>query len=154
MLDPLVRIIEVPCNQETAFDTFLNGMGRWWPLDKFATSVMAGHAVKELRIDTQVGGKIVEVSTAGDEYLWGTINAYDPYDYISMDFHVPHPTETVDGFTLVEVRFTALDDARTRVELTQSNWENLGDHASMVINGYGKAWGMILEGGYRAACSA
>ncbi len=56
------------------------------------------------------------------------------------------------GFSTVEVRFTALGDDRTRVELKQSNWEALGDVAKMVQGGYRQAWVMIFEGAYKAAC--
>ncbi len=150
-MEPLVKTIEVPCNQEKAFTVFMD-MGSWWPTDKFATSVMRGHTVKALRVDAREGGQIVEVGSDGHEQLWGTIKTYDPYSHLNMDFHVPHPSEKNPGFSTVEVRFTALGKDRTRVELTQSNWEALGDVAKMVQGGYRQAWVMIFEGAYKAAC--
>ena len=151
MLEPITQTIEVPCSQATAFDTFLD-MDRWWPKDRFATSVMRDSAVEALRVDAREGGEIVEVATDGQEHLWGRILTFEPHDYLKLDFHVPHPTEDNPGFSTVEVRFTALADDRTRVELTQSNWEALGHMAEMVRGGYGKAWGMIFDGAYAAAC--
>ncbi len=130
MLEPLVKTIEVPCNQKKAFTVFMD-MGSWWPKDKFATSVMRGQTVKALRVDAREGGQIVEVASDGHEQLWGTIKTYDPYGYLNMDFHIPHPT---------------------RVELKQSNWEALGDVAKMVQGGYRQAWVMIFEGAYKGAC--
>ncbi len=62
MLEPLVKTIEVPCNQKKAFTVFMD-MGSWWPKDKFATSVMRGHTVQALRVDAREGGKIVEVGS-------------------------------------------------------------------------------------------
>src|SRR5437762_2982691 len=111
-----------------------------------------GQTVKALRVDAREGGQIVEVASDGHEQLWGTIKTYDPYGYLNMDFHIPHPTEKNPGFSTVEVRFTALADDRTRVELKQSNWEALGDVAKMVQGGYRQAWVMIFEGAYKAAC--
>ncbi len=151
MIEPLVKTIEVPCDQEKAFLVFMD-MGSWWPTDKFATSVMRGQTVKALRVDAKEGGQIVEVGSDGHEQLWGTIKIYEPYSYLNMDFHVPHPSEENPGFTTVEVRFTPLADERTSVELTQSNWEALGDVAEMVQGGYGQGWVMIFEGAYKAAC--
>jgi uncharacterized protein YndB with AHSA1/START domain len=151
MIAPLVKTIEVPCNQKKAFTVFLD-MGSWWPTDKFATAVMRGNTVKALRVDAREGGRIVEVGSDGHEQLWGTIKTYDPYGYLRLDFHIPHPSEKEPGFSTVEVRFTALDDNRTRVELTQSNWEALGDVAQMVQGGYRQAWVAIFEGAYKAAC--
>ena len=151
MMEPLVKTIEVPCDQKTAFTTFLD-KGSWWPTQKFATSVMRGQTVTALRVDAREGGRIVEVGSDNREQLWGTIKIYDPYRYLKMDFHIPHPSEKNPGFSTVEVRFTALGGDRTRVELTQSNWEALGDVAKMVQGGYRQAWVMIFEGAYKAAC--
>ena len=152
MLEPLVNTIEVPCTQKHAFAVFLD-MGSWWPTNKFATSVMRGQVVKALRVDARESGQIIEVGADGLEVLWGTIKTYEPYGYLRMDFHIPHPSEKNPGFSTVEVRFTALANGRTRVELKQSNWEALGDVAKMVQGGYRQAWVAILEGAYQAACS-
>ncbi len=112
MLEPLVKTIEVPCNLKKAFTVFMD-MGSWWPTNKVATSVMRGQTVKALRVDAKEGGRIVEVGSDGNEQLWGTIKTYDPYRYLNMDFHIPHPSEKNPGFSTVEVRFTALGDDRT-----------------------------------------
>lgn len=151
MTQPLVKTVEVPCSQETAFTVFMD-IGSWWPKDKFATSLMRGLTVKALRVDAREGGRIVEVGSDDHEHVWGTIRTYDPYGYLSMDFHVPHPSEKNPGFSTVEVRFIALSDDRTRVELKQSNWEALGDMAEMAQRGYSQAWVVIFEGAYKAAC--
>lgn len=151
MIEPLVKTVEVPCSQEQAFTVFMD-MDSWWPKDRFATSVMRGQTVKALRVDAREGGQIVEVSSDDHEHLWGTIKTYDPYDYLNVDFHVPHPTEESPGFSTVEVRFVALGDDRTRVELEQSNWEALGDVAEMARGGYRQAWDTIFEGAYKTAC--
>ena len=153
MLEPIAKSIEVTCSQEKAFTVFMD-MDSWWPKDKFATSVMRGQTVKALRVDGRKGGQIVEVGSDDQETLWGTIKTYDPFGYLNLDFHVPHPSEEKPGFSTVEVRFTALGDDRTRVDLKQSNWEALGDVAEMVQGGYGQAWVGIFEGAYKAACGA
>lgn len=150
-MEPLVKTIEVPCGQEAAFNVFLE-MGSWWPVNRFATSVMRGASVREIRVEAREGGRIVEVASDGREHLWGTITTYAPHDALVMDFHVPHPSEADPGFSTVEVRFTVLGADRTRVELTQSNWEGLGDVAEQVQQGYSQAWIVIFEGAYLEAC--
>jgi len=153
MIEALVKTIEVPCNQKQAFTVFLD-MGSWWPKHKFSTAVMRGQTVQALRVDARKGGTIVEIGSDGHAQRWGTIKAYDPYSYLNMDFHIPHPSEKKPGVSTVEVRFTALGENRTRVELKQSNWEALGDVAKMVQGGYRQAWVMIFEGAYKAACGS
>ena len=150
MLDSIIVTIEVPCSQKKAFGVFVNDMGSWWPLDKRSMSLMnGGKPAKSLRIDPKQGGKIVEIGHDDTEYLWGTIKSFDPNDSLSMDFHMGMPAENA---SLVEVRFTELEDDRTRVELTQSNWEAFGDMAEMMRSGYGSGWVIIFEQAYKLAC--
>ena len=48
--------------------------------------------------------------------------------------------------------FTALENERTQVELTQSNWEAFGGMAEMMRGGYGSGWVIIFEQAYKSAC--
>lgn len=150
MLDPIRYTIEVLCGKEQAFKIFVDDMGSWWPLDKRSVSMIGGKPAKSLRIDPRAGGRIVEIGHDDTEHLWGTIRSYEPHDLFSMDFHMGMPP--TDPASLVEVRFTALDPDRTRIELTQSNWEAFGDMAEMMRGGYGSGWVIIFEQAYKAAC--
>ena len=152
MLDPIVKTIEVPCSQETAFNVFIKEMDSWWPFESFSQSVMRGQKVNSLRVDARQGGQIVEVSSDDTEVPWGTITTFEPHDFLGMDFHLQHPSEEKRSDSQIEIRFTVLADDRTRVELTQSNWEAFGDMAEMVHGGYGTAWGVIFEQAFRKAC--
>lgn len=158
MLEPIEKEIEVPCGQETAFDVFIKEMGSWWPLERFSVSAMLGGPSKALKVETREGGTITEVAHDGSEHLWGTITRYDPHDHLALDFHIPHPEHSPEDrtgdFTRVELRFMPLESGRTRVTLTQSNWEALGDMAEMVRGGYGTGWNMIFEERYREACAS
>ena len=151
MLDPIIKTIEVPCSQEKAFRVFVDEMGSWWPLDKRSMSLMQGDGkpAKSLRIEAKLGGQIVETGHDDTEYLWGTIRSYDPHDSLSLDFHMGLPPENA---SLVEVRFTALENGRTRVVLSHSNWEAFGDMAEMMRGGYGSGWVIIFEQAYKSAC--
>ena len=69
MLDPIVKTIEVPCGQAKAFDIFVRDMGAWWPLDKRSMSMHSGATAKALRVEPQVGGRIVELGDDGSDVL-------------------------------------------------------------------------------------
>ncbi len=149
MLDPIVKTIDVPCSQEKAFHVFVHEMGSWWPLHKRSMSMHAGASAKALQVEPKVGGRIVEIGHDDTEHHWGTISSYDPHGFVAMDFHMGLPP---DQASLVEVRFTTLADDKTRVQLTQSNWEAFGDMAEMMYKGYGSGWVIIFEEAYKEAC--
>ena len=153
MLSPIVRTIEVPCNQEHAFKIFIAEMDSWWPLSKFTVSAMGGQIAKAIHVETKPGGKIVEISPNGNEHLWGSIKDYNPYVYLSMNFHIPTPDEVVNDRSLVELTFTVIDDDNTHVELKQSNWEAFGERAKDLQGGYGGGWSLIFETAYKDACN-
>ena len=149
MLDPIIITIEVPCGKEKAFGVFVNEMGSWWPLDKRSMSMMdGGKPAKTVRVEPRQGGTIVEIGHDDTEYHWGTIKSYDPHDSLSMYFHMGLPAAE----SLVEVRFAALGEHRTRVELTHSNWEAYGDMAEMMRGGYDSGWVIIFEEAFKSAC--
>ena len=84
MIEPIIKTIEVPCGQKMAFEVFLNEMDTWWPLDKFTTSAMAGAPARSIRVEARPGGQIVEIGSDDTETLWGTIQSYDPHDFVSI----------------------------------------------------------------------
>lgn len=155
MLDPIVKTIEVPCDQKKAFTVFLDEMASWWPLDKFTTSMMKGAPAKTIKVDAREGGQIIEVASDDSETLWGTIKKFDPYDFFSMDFHIPGPPDfEVGKFSHVEIKFSKLADQKTQVELTQTNLEIFEELAEGVHGGYSFGWGLIFEQAYKAACES
>jgi len=153
MLDPLIKTIEVPCGQKEAFVVFVNEVSTWCPLGKYSVSAFSGEAARSIRVEPTEGGQIVEIGHDHQEHLWGIIRSYDPHDSIGMDFHIPEPGDTSGAATRVDVRFTALAHGLTRVELTQSNWEALGDKAVPMRGGYGGGWAEIFQQAYKAACA-
>ena len=158
MIEPLIKTVDVPCDQETAFKVFVEEMHTWWPLGKFTISAMSGGAAKTVRVEPKVGGQIVEIGPNDEEYLWGQIKSYDPHDFFAMDFHIPTPDEAItpdqplDVCTLVEVSFKALEDGLTHVELKQSNFEGLGPRGEDIRGGYTHGLEMIICQAYKAAC--
>ena len=153
MIPPIEKSITVPCDQKLAFDTFLVGMGRWWPLGKFTYSAMQGTPATDIRVDPRPGGEITEIGAEGAETSWGHVETYDPNSFMALRFHIPAPGYEDSGQTLLEVRFTATDDG-TQVDLTQSDFEAIGEMAEPSRGGYGQGWTMIFEGAYAAACGA
>lgn len=154
MLDPLIKTIEVPCSQQQAFTIFIEEMDSWWPLSRFSVSALGGGVAKSIRVEPMLGGNIMEIGGDDTEHLWGTIRSFDPHDSVSMDFHISPPGVVIHERSLVEVQFTAIEPEKTRVQLTQSNWEAFGEMAEMMRgdNAYGGAWNVIFVDAFKAAC--
>lgn len=151
MLEPVIKTVEVSCKQEKAYETFTKGIGNWWPLDKFSMSSKAGGKVKSLQAELKVGGKIVEISEDGTEYVWATIQSYEPSSFFSLNFFMG---DTPDRASVVEVKFTETSPETTTIELKQSNWEACGNMAEDMRKAYDFAWGMVFEQAFKKACES
>ena len=152
MIPPIEKTITVPCDQKLAFDTFIEGMGTWWPLDKFTYSAMQGAPAKTIRIDARAGGAITEIGADDSETSWGNVETYDPHGFLGLRFHIPAPGHENGGLSLLEIRFTPTD-AGTQVDLVQSDFEGIGEMGEQSRGGYGHGWTMIFEGSYAEACA-
>lgn len=151
MLDPIIKTIEVPCNQAHAFDTFVESVGNWWPLDKNSVSAMNGGVAKKVTIEPKKGGRVFEIGHDDTEHHWGSVTDYNPHDSITIDWHIGLPAENASE---VSVKFTAIDDERTQVELSHSRWEAFGEKANDMRAGYDQGWVGVFETAYRGACTA
>ncbi len=149
---PVIKFTVVKCSQDRAFALFVMKMDSWWP-DKFTVSGMAGGKAKDIRVEAQAGGTITEVGPDGTEHLWGSFTTFAPNTHLTMDFHIPTPGEEVTARSTVEVKFMGLGDGRTRVDLTQSNWEAFGDRAVGLRAGYNGSWTKILDEAFKAQCA-
>ena len=151
MLDPVIKSIEVPCDQKSAFEIFVD-MPSWWPLEKRSMSLMrAGGPAKKLEVEAREGGKITETALDDETWHWGTFRVFDPHAHVQFDFHMGLPADKTGQ---VDVRFVPLSATTTKVELIHSNWEGYGDMAEMMLNGYGSSWGLLFEGHFAQACAA
>ena len=153
MLPPIIRTIQVSCHQELAFNVFISEMDSWWPLSKFTVSAMNGKTAKRIHVETFPGGNIIEIDSEDNKHLWGSIKEYNPYNFLSMNFHIPTLNEIVNERSIVELTFTEINKNKTNVELKQSNWEAFGERAKDLQGGYGGGWTVIFENAYMQACN-
>ncbi len=137
-LEPLRKSITVPWGVEAAFRRFTAEMAKWWPLRSHS---VAGEKALSCVFEGHVGGKIYEVSRDGGRFEWGTVLAWEPPHRVEFTWH---PGENSSTAQRVELRFSAAADG-TRLDLTQSGWENSGRDPKRLRRAYGIGWAYVLR---------
>ena len=134
---PIVKTVTVQAAPARAFALFAADFGRWWPLARVHT----GPDPIDCAIEPRVGGRVFERAADGRETPWGTVLAYDPPYRLAFSWIVQLSAEQEQ---LVDIRFTA-GDRGTRVELTHSGWEKLGEAAAALRERYDRGWATLIE---------
>ncbi len=116
--EPLSIAFDVACSVEHAFSTWTARLGSWWPADH-TVSGQPDH----VEMECAVGGRIYERTAEGVEHEWGRVTAWEPPARLAYTWYLGRePREGTD----VEIHFSAMADARTRVEIDHRGWSRLG----------------------------
>ena len=134
------------CPPETAFRVFTEEVGAWWPLHSHSI----GPAAASCAFEGRVGGRLFERLADGTEHLWGTVVLWEPPQRLAFTWHVNRPPEQAQR---VEVAFAPCPGG-TRVELTHTGWERLGDKAQTTRDAYDKGWAKVFEDCYAGLADA
>lgn len=131
---------------ERAFALFTEGIATWWPRDSHHIGPMPAEAVFE----PVVGGRLFSRTPEGAERDWGRVLAWEPPARVVFAWLLspewefePDPARASE----VEVRFTALDDGATRVELEHRGFERYargGEEMRASVDAEG-GWGLLVE---------
>lgn len=135
MTTQMQKTVSVPLTSDAAFDLFTRDIARWWP----AKHTQSGKPAR-IEVEPHKGGRITEVTHDGTRILWGTIIGWDRGKYLSFTWH---PGEPEAKATIVAISFTATPDG-TRVDLTQGDFDVLGDLADAVSTTFLRSWALVL----------
>ena len=146
-IEPVVKTVLVACTPEEAFRYFTVDFALWWPLA--AQSVVAHASGFKDRPETailepRVNGRIFERARSGEEHVWGTVLEWQPPTRVVFTFH---PGRTEKEAQTVEVTFSAAPQG-TKVVLTHSGWEKLGDTAQKTRDSYHQGWDGVFVTAY------
>ena len=150
MPKPVIKTIDVKCTPETAFRIFTDDINTWWPLDRHSVSANDHKATaRSIELEQKTGGAITEIGHDGTRYSWGSVKTWAPFSQLTLNWHINRPPTNA---TMVDVKFEPID-AGTRVTLTHSNWEVLGDTAQAMRDGYDQGWVHVFETCFGGACA-
>jgi uncharacterized protein YndB with AHSA1/START domain len=112
-----------------AFDLFTAGIATWWPVK---THSFGGEAVTKVVFEPQVGGRVYEITDAGEQD-WGRVQSFDPPNGFKLEWLIGESCGTE-----VEVTFTP-EGPGSRVVLEHRGFTN----AEWREN-YAGGWGVML----------
>lgn len=121
--EPLSMTFDIACSAEHAFTVWTARIGTWWPTDH----TVSGRP-ERVEMQCALGGRIYERTAEGVEHEWGRVTAWEPPTRLAYTWHLGRdPREATD----VEIRFAAVTDASTRIEIEHRGWERLGGSADV-----------------------
>jgi len=131
---------------ERAFDVFTSGFDTWWPRSHH----IGGADMQEAIIEPRTGGRWFEKDVDGSECNWGEVLAWDPPRHVALSWHLnpewqydPDPARA----SRIDVHFTSLGPASTRVELMHSAIDHHGPNWQQVRDGVSSegGWPSLLQ---------
>lgn len=141
---PVRQSALVRAGRQHTFDTFVDTIGVWWPVNPFSAGK---DRVRDVTVDKRVGGRVYETWQDGTEVDWGEVLAWSPPERFAMTWAI------VSVLTEVELTFAELGPALTRVSVVHSGWEKLSDEqlakdcalpGGYLGGAFDKGWALIL----------
>ena len=128
-----------------AFEVFTGRIESWWPMESHHIGEAACAAVV---IEPRPGGRWYERGVDGVECLWGQVLLWEPERRVVLVWQL-NAQWTFDPSirTEVDVRFTAIDDRTTRVDLEHRGLEAYGADATAMRDTFDSpnGWNGMLE---------
>lgn len=137
MTEPLRFEFTVGCTAIEAFEVRTQRISMWWPIQHTRSRERGTTVV----IEPKVGGQIFERTSAGREFQWGSVTAWDPPQRFGYRSHITSPP---DEATNVEVRFSDNGNGTTRVTIEHSGFERLGPDGPARREGNQRYWERLI----------
>lgn len=100
------------------FDVMVSRIGAWWPVQPISAGK---ERVRDVTVEPQLAGRVYETWDDGTTVIWGEVLAWEPPSRFVLSWlGTPEPTE-------VEITFSALGPALTRVSVEHRGWEALSE---------------------------
>lgn len=146
--DPIQKTLHVPMRPDAAFRLFTEDMAKWWPTETHSLSAADGDLPDAVRVEPRKGGQIVETKPDGSEAAWARITRWEPGAVFGARWHVGRDEAEATDLLVV---FTPTDTG-TRIALTQSGFDALGDVATAMHGQYQTGWDLVLGERFGTYC--
>jgi uncharacterized protein YndB with AHSA1/START domain len=142
---PVRQSVLVRSDRRHTFDTFVHTIGIWWPVTPFSAGK---DRVRDVTFERRPGGRVFETWQDGTEVDWGEVLVWEPPARFVMTW------DMAAAVTEVELTFTELGPALTRVAVEHRGWEQLTDEqlaedcalpGGYLGGAYRAGWARILQ---------
>lgn len=149
MTDPIQKTLTVPLRPDQAFRLFTDNLQAWWPVDTHSLSAGDGDLPKKVTVDPRAGGFVTETKPDGETGRWATVTRWEPGHALGLSWYVGRPTEEATDLLVV---FTPVQTG-TRVDLTHSGFDRLGETAMAMHGNYQHGWDHVLVSCFGQFCA-
>jgi uncharacterized protein YndB with AHSA1/START domain len=138
--------IEVPLPAQRAFALFTAHFALWWPREY----TWSGDVLEDIGIEPGTGGLCFERGPHDFRCDWGRVLCWEPPHRLVLAWHIGprrEPQPNPENASTIEVTFSALTPARTRVALEHRDFERHGEGAQEYRDGLASSegWPRILD---------
>ena len=117
------KSITVCAGQDRAFRVFTTRIGAWWP----KSHSIGQSPIADVVIEPWEGGRWIERAEDGSECPWGRVLVWDPSRRLVLAWQINGDWQYNPSLiTEVELVFTAVGSAETRVDLEHRNLDRFG----------------------------
>ena len=143
---PVRASITVNANLERAFTVFTAGFDTWWPRGHHIGTGTLVEAV----IQPRVGGRCYGREADGTVCPWGQITHWEPPNRFAFAWQINPEWKyepDLSKASEVEVRFTSIEEGRTRVDLEHRHFSRHGAGADAMRTGVGSpnGWTGLMQ---------
>ncbi|HEU4484364.1 MAG TPA: SRPBCC family protein [Povalibacter sp.] len=138
------KSVQVNASAARAFEAFTSGFNRWWP----RTHHIGKAPMVEAVMEPFVGGRWYERDEDGSECDWGQVLEWEPPARLVLAWRVNGNAAYDPAVSsTVEIRFIAVSDKVTRVELEHRDLDRLGEKGVAIreMVGSPNGWGLVLQ---------
>jgi uncharacterized protein YndB with AHSA1/START domain len=124
-VEPVRKSITVNASVKRAFQVYTEGIDTWWPRSHH----IGKSPMKKAIMEGRVGGRCYSEQVDGTECDWGRVLVWEPPSRLVLAWQVTHQwgyEPDLSKSSEVEVRFTAVGNGVTRVDLEHRHFERHG----------------------------
>jgi uncharacterized protein YndB with AHSA1/START domain len=143
---PVSKTITVKTTVEHAFRVFTEGFDTWWPRSHH----IGKSPMKRAIVEPRAGGRCYTEQEDGTDCDWGSVLVWDPPQRLVLAWQITADWQYQPDLAKsseVDVRFTALPDGSTRVDLQHRHLARMGARAEVMRAALDSAsgWSGVLD---------